>query len=114
MPKWKKYIGETKKQRLPAFPAYGGIYAITDQDNNVCYIGMRKRLNQRASQLFNHNPFVEIRSGFSHVRAKKLSDSQAAGGQFFIRFIESAEPRKLEAKLIREFEPLWPTDGGTS
>ena len=107
MKKWERYPLESEVTQLPSYPKEGGVYIITDKENNIYYIGHSKLLCRRASHLTAMQPDKSNSAGYSHIYALHVRREQEKGTELFIRFIKSKNYRELERDLLAKYETRW-------
>jgi len=83
------------------FPDKPGVYLMSDDKNNVIYIGKAKSLKKRVSSYFRQG-------SFSSPRLKKLVDS--INDISIIRTESEIEALILENRLIKQYQPFFNVD----
>jgi len=107
MKQWKRDPRASKKQTLPFYPNLEGVYIITNEENEVLYVGRSIQLCRRVSHLTAHQKDKTNKAGFSHIKAGYVRKLQEKGNLLSIRFIETEDSVKIENELIDEYDPQW-------
>lgn len=105
-----KWIGDArfgKSQRLPFYPNAGGIYVITNDNDEVLYVGRSKQLCRRASHLTALQKDKTNTTGYSHIKAGHVRKCQENGSVLNVRFLETDDAAKAERDLIGKYAPPW-------
>jgi len=104
--KWNE-TNSSQPVELPYYPNRSGVYIITDAQGEVLYVGESIQLSRRASHLTAMQKDKTNKAGLSHIKAGHVRSAQNAGKTLHIRFIETADHKRVEKDLRKKYSPPW-------